>query len=148
MNSNEMIARCQQMQIKRAKIIEHPGTIEIRVPIGQVSKALTIEREDGRVIINPALKWWECRLARYQVFPLAHRKRDTALGWFGTIAQIAGAVLMAANLPVSGWAFLPFLAGSLCWLIVSLRRRLHSMATLQAVFTATNVLGVYRWLLP
>ena len=34
-----------------------------------------------------------------------------ALKWTGTVGGIAGAFLVAANLPISGWGYLPFLAG-------------------------------------
>ena len=36
-----------------------------------------------------------------------------ALKWTGTVGGIAGAFLLAANLPISGWGYVPFLAGSL-----------------------------------
>jgi hypothetical protein len=36
---------------------------------------------------------------------------------------------------------------ALRWLVASLRLHTYSMAFLQAAFTLTNLLGIYRWLL-
>lgn len=70
-----------------------------------------------------------------------------ALKWLGTAAGIAGAVLLAAKVPASGWGFVLFLVSSASWAIAAWRDREGALLTLQIGFTAINVLGVYRWLL-
>jgi nicotinamide riboside transporter PnuC len=68
------------------------------------------------------------------------------LKWLGAAAGIAGAVLLAANVPASGWGFTLFLVSSLSWAITAWWDREGALLVLQLAFTATNILGVYRWL--
>ncbi len=70
-----------------------------------------------------------------------------ALKWIGTAAGILGAIIVALNVPFSGWGFVAFLVSSLGWLTAALMMRETSLALLQAAFTAINVLGIYRWLI-
>ena len=70
-----------------------------------------------------------------------------ALKWLGAAAGIAGATIIALNLPISGWGFVLFLVSSISWTVAGLRMREHSLALLHAAFTAINLLGIYRWLI-
>ena len=70
-----------------------------------------------------------------------------ALKWLGAAAGIAGATIIALNLPISGWGFVLFLVSSTSWTVAGLRMREHSLALLHAAFTAINLLGIYRWLI-
>ena len=70
-----------------------------------------------------------------------------ALKWLGTVAGIAGAILVALNIPESGWGFALFLVSSASWGVAGVVMGEASLVTLQAAFTAINILGVYRWLL-
>jgi nicotinamide riboside transporter PnuC len=70
-----------------------------------------------------------------------------ALKWLGTAAGIAGAAWIALNLPSSGWGFSLFLLSSVSWGTAALLMGETSLLLLQAVFTAINVLGIWRWLL-
>ncbi len=45
------------------------------------------------------------------------------LKWLGTATGIAGATLVALNLPISGWGFVLFLASSVSWTVAALRMR-------------------------
>ena len=67
--------------------------------------------------------------------------------WLGTAAGIAGATVIALNLPISGWGFVLFLVSSVSWIVAGLRMGENSLALLHAAFTAINVLGIYRWLI-
>ena len=69
------------------------------------------------------------------------------LKWLGTATGIAGATVIALNLPISGWGFVLFLVSSVSWTVAGLRMRERSLAFLQAAFTAINLLGIYRWLI-
>jgi drug/metabolite transporter (DMT)-like permease len=69
------------------------------------------------------------------------------LKWIGTGMGIAGALVVALNLPFSGWGFVLFLASSVSWTVVGLKMRENSLALLNGVFTAVNLLGIYRWLI-
>lgn len=68
------------------------------------------------------------------------------LKWLGTGAGIAGALLIAANIPLSGWGFVLFLVSSASWTAAGLAMRDRPLAALNATFTAINILGVVRWL--
>jgi hypothetical protein len=68
------------------------------------------------------------------------------LKWLGTTAGILGALLIAANIPASGWGFVLFLASSLAWTTAGLIMRDPPLVALNATFTAINILGVVRWL--
>ena len=67
--------------------------------------------------------------------------------WVGVAGGIAGAVLIAANVSISGWAYVPFLIGSVLLLIVFHMRRRWAQVALWAAYTIINILGLYRWLL-
>jgi drug/metabolite transporter (DMT)-like permease len=69
------------------------------------------------------------------------------LKWLGTAAGVAGALVIALNLPWSGWGFALFLVSSLSWGAAAVMMREPSLAILQVVFTVINVLGIWRWLL-
>jgi uncharacterized membrane protein len=70
-----------------------------------------------------------------------------ALKWIGTTAAIAGALMIALKLPLSGWGFVLFLVSCLAWGTAALIMRERSLALMQAAFIAVNLLGIYRWLL-
>lgn len=74
-----------------------------------------------------------------------HYSQD--LKWSGTILQCVGVAALAANLSWSPWAFVILLAGSLlnwwsAWLEYD-----RAMSWLFGFFTATNILGIMRWIL-
>lgn len=69
------------------------------------------------------------------------------LKWFGTACALSGALLVAANVPVSGWGFALFLASSASWLAVAAVTKDGAQAAMQAGFTAANLLGIWRWLI-
>ena len=69
------------------------------------------------------------------------------LKWTGTVGGIAGAFLVASNLPISGWGYLPFLAGSLALVGWGLLIAEPAVWSLNAVFTVANLFGIWRWLL-
>ncbi|MBF0098234.1 MAG: nicotinamide mononucleotide transporter [Magnetococcales bacterium] len=69
-----------------------------------------------------------------------------SLKWIGTVTGVAGALLVAMNIPQSGYGFLLFLLSSVSWFIAAYRMHEISLMILQAVFTVINLIGVWRWL--
>ena len=67
--------------------------------------------------------------------------------WTGTLFGVAGAGLIALNLPISGWGFILFLVSSVSWTAAGIMMREHSLILLNAAFTVINLIGVYRWLI-
>ena len=45
------------------------------------------------------------------------------------------------------WGFVLFLGSSVSWTVAGLKMRENSLALLNGVFTAVNLLGIYRWLI-
>ncbi len=66
--------------------------------------------------------------------------------WIGTGTGIAGALLIALNIGVTGYGFALFLISSLLWCAAGIVQRDASLALLQAVFSVVNVVGIWRWL--
>jgi hypothetical protein len=58
-----------------------------------------------------------------------------------------GAIIIASNVSFSGWAYVPFLIGSVLLLIVFGMRRRWEQVSLWGTYTLINIVGLYRWLL-
>lgn len=66
--------------------------------------------------------------------------------WIGSITGLLGSWLIATNTDVSGWAFPAWLISNACWIAFSIRTKNHPMLLMQIGYTASSILGVYRWL--
>jgi hypothetical protein len=62
------------------------------------------------------------------------------------LCGLAGALLLAAKGPHAGWGWVAFLASNTGWLAFGLMRRHWFLLLQQVGFTATSVLGIWRWL--
>ncbi|MDB5439832.1 MAG: hypothetical protein JWM33_2259 [Caulobacteraceae bacterium] len=67
------------------------------------------------------------------------------LKWFGTGAQIAGALGMASHLvdPVVAYGIMA--SGSVCWIIAGAVMKEPSLVALNLAFTTINLIGIARW---
>lgn len=65
--------------------------------------------------------------------------------WTGALLGLIGSALLASHTEVSGYGFLFFLASNACWVFFSIHKRAWGLLTMQAGFTATSLLGIYRW---
>lgn len=65
--------------------------------------------------------------------------------WLGTILGLVGSALLASNTTLSGYGFLFFLTSNAFWLWFGLKQRAWGLVTMQTGFTATSLLGIYRW---
>ena len=79
--------------------------------------------------------------------PVYRRTMIAWLKWIGTGAGLAGALVIALNLPFSGWGFVLFFVSSTTWLAAAVLQRDTALAVLSAGYTAVNILGMYRWLI-
>lgn len=66
--------------------------------------------------------------------------------WCGSVSGIAGALLLALRLPISGWGYVLFLISSLTLGIWAWWLEATGLLTQQLVFTIINLIGVWRWL--
>lgn len=67
--------------------------------------------------------------------------------WFGSIAGILGALLLAANIQYSGYGWLLFLVSNIAWIVYALQSKIKSMLIMQLVFTSTSLIGIFRWIM-
>lgn len=69
-------------------------------------------------------------------------------GWIAPIATMIAAMLTAANLGarVTGWGFVIFTIGSVCWSIVGLRTGQTNLLATNGFLTLVNLVGIWRWL--
>lgn len=68
------------------------------------------------------------------------------LEWSGAILGLLGAGLLALNTRHSGYGFVAFLLSNCCWIGFGLLSGSYGLLTMQAGFTVTSAIGVYRWL--
>lgn len=68
--------------------------------------------------------------------------------WVATIATIIAAFMVAANLGarVTGYGFIVFTLGSVLWLQVGVVTHQPALTWTNAVLTALNLFGIWRWL--
>lgn len=69
------------------------------------------------------------------------------LEWAGAITGVIGAGLLATNSAISGFGFIAFLISNLFWIAFAINKRSFGLLSMQVLFTATSLLGVYRWLI-
>ncbi len=66
--------------------------------------------------------------------------------WLGALFGIAGAALLAFNVPYSGFGFVAFLFSNLFWIAYGITKRSFGILVMQLFFSATSLFGIYRWL--
>lgn len=79
--------------------------------------------------------------------PSFHKIDPRILEWSGALTGLVGSALLATNSDVSGWGFLAFLVSNLFWIGFGMMHRMHGMLLMQIGFTATSLMGIYRWML-
>lgn len=69
-------------------------------------------------------------------------------GWVAAAATVIAAMMTAANLGsrITGYGFIVFVIGSLCWTTVGLTSGQPSLVATNAFLTIVNLVGVWRWL--
>ncbi len=69
-------------------------------------------------------------------------------GWIAPIATMIAAMMTAANLGarVTGWGFVVFVVGSVCWTTVGIGTDQPNLLWTNGFLTLVNSVGVWRWL--
>ena len=69
-------------------------------------------------------------------------------GWIAPVATIVAAMMTAANLGarMTGWGFVVFTLGSLCWISVGLATGQTNLIIANGTLTLVNLAGIWRWL--
>lgn len=73
---------------------------------------------------------------------------ETIAGWIAPIATMVAAMMTAANLGarITGWGFVVFMAGSVCWTIVGITTGQTNLIASNGFLTLINIIGIWRWL--
>ena len=73
---------------------------------------------------------------------------ENVLNWVAPIATIIAALMTASNLGsrITGSGFIVFTVGSLAWLSLGIMRDDPPLLWMNAVLTAFNLFGIWRWL--
>jgi hypothetical protein len=70
-------------------------------------------------------------------------------GWIAPVATAVAAMMTAVNLGarVTGWGFVVFTLGSICWTTVGLATGQTNLVVANGFLTLVNLIGIWRWLL-
>ena len=70
------------------------------------------------------------------------------ISWAATAATIIAALMTASNLGarITGYGFIVFLVGSLCWVATALLTKQPALLWTNGILTALNIFGIWRWL--
>lgn len=73
---------------------------------------------------------------------------ENIAGWVAPAATMIAAMMTAMNLGarVTGWGFVVFTLGSICWTIVGLTSGQTNLIAANVFLTLVNLLGIWRWL--
>lgn len=73
---------------------------------------------------------------------------EQIVGWVAPACTMIAAVMTASNLGarVTGWGFVVFSVGSVCWAIVGLATGQQNLLWTNGFLTLVNVIGIWRWL--
>ena len=69
-------------------------------------------------------------------------------GWVAPAATMIAAMMTAANLGarVTGWGFVVFTAGSICWCVIGASSGQTNLLASNGFLTIVNLVGIWRWL--
>ncbi len=73
--------------------------------------------------------------------------RAEVIEWSGSATGAAGALLLALNIPFSGYAWILMLMSNAAWIAYARANHVHSILLMQLVYTTTSLVGIYRWLM-
>jgi hypothetical protein len=73
---------------------------------------------------------------------------EDVAGWVALAATCVAALMTASNLGarVTGWGFVVFTVGSICWSILGMITGQQQLLLSNIFLTAVNLLGIWRWL--
>jgi sporulation protein YlmC with PRC-barrel domain len=68
--------------------------------------------------------------------------------WLAPVATMIAALMTAANIGarVTGWGFVVFTLGSICWVLVGIDSNQQSLVIANGFLCVVNAIGVWRWL--
>jgi hypothetical protein len=74
--------------------------------------------------------------------------KNTIIGQIAFWGSVIGATLIALHLPISGWAFIPYILSNVASIYILRKSNGPKVITYQIwFFLIINALGIFRWLL-
>jgi hypothetical protein len=74
--------------------------------------------------------------------------KNTIIGQIAFWGSVIGAILIALHLPISGWAFIPYIVSNIASIYILRKADGPKVITYQAwFFLVINIIGIGRWLL-
>jgi len=67
--------------------------------------------------------------------------------WMGCVTGVLGSLLLAARHPRAGWGFVLYFFSSCAWLSYGILVGASGLVSMQMVFIATALIGIYNWLI-
>ena len=67
--------------------------------------------------------------------------------WAGCATALAGSLLLALHATFSGWGFVVYLISNASWTAFAILSRTWGIFVMQVGFTATSLVGVWRWMI-
>lgn len=67
--------------------------------------------------------------------------------WAGCVTGLLGALVLALNMPYSGWGWVFFLVSNLLWIVYGVITRANGIIFMQAGFACTSALGIFNALI-
>lgn len=73
---------------------------------------------------------------------------ETIAGWAAPAATMTAAMMVAANLGarVTGWGFIVYTFGAVCWITVAVASGQSNLLLTNAFLLVVNIVGIWRWL--
>lgn len=65
--------------------------------------------------------------------------------WVGCGFGLAGSLLLALHVSLSGFGFALFLISNICWMVFAILIRSYGLLAMQLGFMSTSLLGLYNW---
>lgn len=74
-------------------------------------------------------------------------ERWVRVDWFGSMAGLAGAAMLASNTVISPYGWVMFLLSNFAWITHGVKTRTWALVLMQAGFTITSTVGIVRWVI-
>lgn len=85
-------------------------------------------------------------VSRLSVKAIPAMQTEKLYEWLGAAFGVVGALLLASNSTWSPYGWIFFLFSNACLIAFAVRKQFRGLMLMQLVFTATSLLGIYRWM--
>lgn len=79
--------------------------------------------------------------------PMARTRIDHAIETLGSVTGVAGASILALNIPESPWGWVLFSVSNIAWIAFAVKNGLRKMLCMYLVYCVIAALGIWRGLI-